>query len=122
MAYRDRCDGLKEYLCYIERRLSCIKHQVIIVSPNQHKYYLAMKEDIKEYYKKHRLYGLYLSGKLDKETCIKFLGESERQLFRYISRQREKFIKYIAEKEVINFAKYPFSEGEAEKNIGAIKN
>jgi hypothetical protein len=52
----------------------------------------------------------YVMNKLTFEDVKATLGEQDRQVFRYLERQRKLLIDYITEKEIECFAKYPFEE------------
>ena len=50
----------------------------------------------------------YTLHKITFEEVKSILGEEDRQVFRYLNRQREMLKNYLLEKEVEYFSKYPF--------------
>ena len=52
----------------------------------------------------------YTLGKITFEEVKLILGEDDRQVFRYLNRQRELLKNYIQEKEVEYLSKYPFDD------------
>ena len=106
---RKQALGIRRYIKYIRKMVIVVQlHDHF--SDNEAFYYKAMLNSLEEYAKTHKLYMNYLLGKIQYDTVKNMLGESDRQCFRYMQRQRQLLIVYIEQKEVENFARYPFSQ------------
>ena len=110
MAKTDESYGIKKYIQYIKSRTKLLKTSVVEASDNQISYFNAIYNAILIYSKTHKLYMRYVMHKLTFEDIKAILGEHDRQVFRYLERQRKLLIDYITEKEIEYFAKYPFEE------------
>lgn len=103
-------EGIKEYVKYVKTRLSWINSGLLEVSDNQANFYKEINEKINEYARTHQVYLNYLFGRISSKKIETLLGETDRQVFRYLKRQRENLIEYIQEQELILYAKYPFND------------
>lgn len=95
---------------YVKQRVKYIRIGVLDCSDNQISYYNSLSESIDNFAKKHKLFMKYTLGKTTYEETKLILGEDDRQVFRYLHRQREMLINYLQEKEIEYFAKYPFND------------
>lgn len=100
--------GIRKYIRYVKQRSKLLQISCVNASDNQISYFNALSKSIDEYANTHKLYIKYIAGKLTFNELKAWIGESDRQAFRYLKRQRDLFVKYIQEKEIEYFAKYPF--------------
>ena len=110
MRKTDESYGIKKYIQYIKSRTKLLKISAVEASDNQISYFNALYIAILIYSKTHKLYMRYVMHKLTFEDIKAILGEHDRQVFRYLERQRKLLIDYITEKEIEYFAKYHFEE------------
>lgn len=99
--------GLKNYLIYINDRITYLKIVTAGIPSNEYEYYKALRELIKQWGKTHILCYGYIRGKIDMEHVKNAMGVSERVCYRIISKQRTEFIKFITEQEKILEEQYP---------------
>ena len=102
--------GVKNYIRYVKQRVKILRLKGINVSDNQINYFDALNKSIDVYMSEHKLFVKYLIGKIKYEEVKTILGISDRQVFRYLSRQRKLLIEYITAKEIELFAKFPYEE------------
>lgn len=102
--------GIKKYIKYVKERVKFIRLSFVNCSDNQINYFDGLSNAIDEYAKTHRVYIKYIIGKLTIDEVKNILGESDRQVFRYLERQRKFLFDYLQEKEIEYFAKYPFED------------
>ena len=101
--------GVKKYIEYVFTRVRLIHTDILSVEDNQYKFYLELAKSIKEFANSHRLFSKYMLGKCDYKYVMNMTGyEDARNTFRFLERQRKKFIEYITEKENELFITYPF--------------
>ena len=110
MAKTDESYGIKNYIRYIKSRTRLLKMSIVEASDNQTNYFNALYIAILIYSKTHKLYMRYVMHKFTFEEVKATLGEQDRQVFRYLEKQRKLLIDYITEKEIEYFSKYPFEE------------
>ena len=102
--------GIKKYIKYVKERVKFIRLSFVNCSDNQINYFDSLSNAIDEYAETHRVYIKYLSAKLNFNEVKNILGENDRQVFRYLEKQRKSLIDYLQEKEIEYFAKYPFED------------
>ena len=102
--------GIKKYIKYVKERVKFLHLEFINCSDNQINCYDCLSNAIDEYANSHRVYIKYIIGKLTFNELKNILGENERQVFRYLERQRKKLFEYLQEKEIEYFTKYPFED------------
>lgn len=107
---REESLQLRKYIRYIITRVNYLKAGLYTCSENQYQFYLYLYESIKEWSKHHKIYWKFLTEKISSEEAQDLIGETERNLFRYMKRQRELLVKYIKEREEELITKYPFSD------------
>lgn len=102
--------AIRKYIAYIKQRVKYIRMTILDCSDNQINYYNALSESIDNFARNHKLFMKYTLGKITFEEVKLILGENDRQVFRYLSQQREMLINYIQEKEIEYLLKYPFKD------------
>jgi transcription elongation factor Elf1 len=102
--------GIKKYIRYVKQRVRIVRLDCAICSDNQISYFDSLNRAINEYESTHKIYIKYLIGKLNFNEVKNILGEPDRQVLRYLERQRKLLIDYLQEKEIEYFAKYPFED------------
>ena len=105
----DEAKGVRKYIHYVHTRVKLIKADVLSVETNQYYFFSELLDYIVEFAKTHKLFFGFMLGKYDCKYCMNVLGCTERHTFRFLERQRKKFIEFIYEKENELSVKYPFS-------------
>ena len=85
------------------------KKGLFCISDNEYFYLFNLYESIKNYGKDHKLFYAYSFGKLELSVLKQLLGVSETSALRFIAKQRERFIEFVQEQEIIWFSKFPFN-------------
>lgn len=102
--------AIRKYIAYVKQRVMYIRMCVLDCSDNQISYFNSLCESIDSFTKKHKLFMKYTLGKITFEELKSILGEEDRQVFRYLNRQREMLKNHLREKEIEYFSKYPFED------------
>lgn len=102
--------GIKNYIRYVKQRAMFVRFDCLSCSDNQISYYDNLNKAIDEYASNHKLYVKYVIGKLTFNELKDLLGETDRQVFRFLESQRKLLIEYLQEKEIEYFAKFPFDD------------
>ena len=102
--------AIRKYIAYIKQRVEYIRMTVLDCSDNQISYFNSLSESIDNFAKNHKLFMKYTLGKITFEEVKLILGEEDRQVLRYLRRQRKLFMNYIQENESEYFNKYPFDD------------
>ena len=102
--------AIRKYIRYVKQRVKYIRNRILDCSDNQISYFNAMDKVIDDFANNHKLFMKYTLGKITFEEVKLILGEDDRQVFRYLKRQRELLIDYIQEKEIEYLSKYPFND------------
>lgn len=101
---------IKNYIRYIKQRVKLVRLECVNCSDNQINYFESLSNAIDEYANTHKVYIKYIIGKFTFDEVKNILGENDRQVFRYLERQRNLLINYMQENEIEYFAKYPFDD------------
>lgn len=102
--------GIKKYIQYVKRRVLFLNFYCLKVYENQINYFEALSRAIDEYGSRHTLFMRYILGRISFNKLKNLLGEPDKQVFRYIKRQREMLKAYIVKKELECFANFPYEE------------
>lgn len=102
--------AVRNCIRYVKQRVKYFRMCVLDCSDNQISYFNSLSESIDNFARNHKLFMKYTLGKITFEEVKLILGEDDRQVFRYLKRQRELLIDYIQEKEIEYLSKYPFND------------
>lgn len=100
--------GLKNYLLYIDDRITYLKVVAAGNPSNEYEYYKALRELIKQWGNTHRLCYGYIRGKIDIESVQYAMGVTKTRCYQIMWKQRDALIKFITEQEKILEVQYPF--------------
>ncbi len=101
--------GVRDYIVYVHTRVKLIQANILSVEDNQYIFYLELSKHIKKFASTHKLFFGFLLGKYDSNFLMNMLGCSIREVFRFLEKQRKKFVNEIQAKENELFSLYPFT-------------
>lgn len=107
---RSNTEALKEYTRYVRQRVFWMDKPFVECSDNQMSFYNEMLKDIKSYATNHLAYCNFIFCKISFKRLMTLIGKTEHGTFRFLSNQNQQFIRFLRNREVYNFAKYPFDD------------
>ena len=110
MDTRSEVRSVKTYIRNLRLNVLYIKHYLYDTKSDEYKYYISMINAIDKYAKSHKLFYKYILGKITISGVKNLLGIPDREVYRYLEKQRKSFINFITTKEEELLKKYCIEE------------
>lgn len=101
--------SIRDYLLYVQQRPAYLKQFVGNCECVEIKYYEETQKRIKKWAKRHRVFYQYISGMINAQEAIEYMGVSERVFYRLMGKQKIEFLSFLQETENELTKEYSFT-------------